>query len=239
LLDADCSYYAYNATNTCSNRICSCQNPDYDPNADVCTNEDCLNVCNLRCEGQLCIEDDRCEDDLDCNGAASICDGGRCVQCTKNTDCNEDNDETCERGQCYRPCEFNEECGMFEECQDGDCVYVGCQTDRECVLATARGLDGNPNPNQGAGDDARLAVCLDSDIEAGVGVCRIPCENDGNCGQFQLCEEGYCKFVGCNTHAECRAYLGIANQLISDVKPYLATAVCTDDPIGTAAGNAN
>ncbi len=41
-----------------------------------------------------------------------------------------------------------------------------------------------------------------------------------------MCEDGYCKFIGCKTDEECRSYLGIANETTSDIKPYVSKAVC-------------
>jgi hypothetical protein len=59
-----------------------------------------------------------------------------------------------------------------------------------------------------------MAVCRD-------GECYVPCETDTNCAggrfmmdsdpaqSFQICEDGRCRFVGCESDAECRAYLGL------------------------------
>lgn len=232
-LDTDCTYYSYNATIQCNSRFCNCTNPSYDPTHEICTDPECDDVCLLRCQDQLCVEDDSCEVDSDCfNVGLQICDGGRCVQCTADADCDEDADETCESGMCHRPCKFNEECGLFEQCNSaGDCEYVGCQSNRECILAAARGDDGIGvlQATPGGADDPRLFECLPSDSEAGINVCKIPCENDGSCGQMQVCDRGYCKFIGCETDDECRAYLGISNQVTSENKPYVATAKCVDD----------
>lgn len=221
-----------NCTGSCSTRTCDCTNPEYDPADPICADEDCIDICLLRCRDQLCVQDDSCEIDSDCfNAGLQICDGGRCVQCTADSDCDEDADETCESGQCHRPCKFNEECGIFEECNGaGDCEYVGCRSDRECILAAARGLDNGEGPNEpvGRGDDPRMFKCLPSDTESGINTCKIPCENDGSCGQFQVCDGGYCKFIGCENDEECRAYLGIANQVTSEAKPYVATAQCVE-----------
>jgi hypothetical protein len=223
-----------NCAGSCSTRTCNCANPAYDPADPICADEDCIDICLLRCRDQLCVQDDSCEVDADCFAAGlQICDGGRCVECTSNTDCDEDAEETCESGQCHRPCKYNEECGIFEECSStGDCEYVGCRSDRECILAAARGLGdgtgGTNNQSVSPGDDPRMFECLPSDTQEGIKVCKIPCENDGSCGQFQVCDDGYCKFIGCENDEECRAYLGIANQVTSEAKPYVATAVCVE-----------
>lgn len=225
--DTDCLHYSYNATATCSNRICNCANPDYVAGAEICTDPDCEDLCLLRCENEVCVQNASCETPADCSAAAPLCDGGRCVQCLGDEDCDEEEDETCEKGFCHKPCKVDEECGLFEKCDDGDCVYVGCQDDKECILAAARGQEG-VGETPSSGDDPRLFKCLPSEVEAGVNTCKIPCENDGSCGKFQVCDKGYCKFIGCETDEQCRAYLGIANQSTSEQKPYLTKAVCRE-----------
>jgi hypothetical protein len=159
-----------------------------------------------------------------------ICDGGRCVECVKSTDCDQDNDETCEKGVCHKPCKQNEECPLFYECSKGDCVYHGCNDDRECILAAARNVQTVPGEGQAAAsnsaDDPRLYKCLPNDADPDHKTCKIPCENDGSCGQFQVCDKGYCKFVGCDSDEQCRNYLGISNQMTSDSKPFISTAKC-------------
>jgi len=234
----DCIYY--NQVPTCSNRVCDCVNPEYMPESPICTDVDCEDICLLRCEDSLCLEDKSCKMDTECLAIGlKSCDDGRCVECTTNKDCDTKNDESCEKGQCIKPCTQNEECGLFEECQkDGTCKYVGCESDKECILAAARNTqitpgDGTNQAASSGGDDPRLYKCLataGSDIKS----CKIPCENDGSCGQFQVCDAGYCKFVGCDSDEECRAYLGISNQMTSDNKPYIATAKCEKPPTTTA-----
>jgi hypothetical protein len=110
-------------------------------------------------------------------------------------------------------------------------VYVGCNDDRECILAASRGLGTggtSGNPQAAGADDPRLYQCLANDSDPKHKTCKIPCENDGSCGQFQVCDEGYCKFVGCENDEQCRNYLGIANQMTSESKPYVAKAKCVD-----------
>lgn len=229
---------ALNCTGSCSTRTCDCSNPDYMPSHEICSDPDCMDICLLRCEDQLCVEDDSCEVDSDCFSVGlQICDGGRCVQCTEDEECDTDADETCEQGMCHRPCKYNEECGLFEECNSaGDCEYVGCRSSRECILAAARINDGIGTLQSlpgGGSDDPRLYECLPSDSEAGINVCKIPCENDGSCGQQQVCDGGYCKFIGCEDDEDCRAYLGISNQITNEAKPYVTQAKC-EPPIGAS-----
>jgi hypothetical protein len=232
-VDSDCPYYQYNVSAACNNRICNCQNPAYDPSDPICSDSDCEDICLLRCQDELCLKDNSCETASDCVAVGlPICDDGRCVECTEDDECDEDANETCEKGRCEKPCEHDEECGLFEMCDNGDCVYVGCNDDKECILAAARGLDGVGGTNgtgiSTGGDDPRLFKCLPSEADPKINTCKIPCENDGSCGQFQVCDAGYCKFIGCETDEQCRAYLGIANQQTSEAKPYVATARCRE-----------
>lgn len=203
---------------TCTGRICSCANPDYDPLNEICSDPDCVNICTLACEEERCVVDTSCESDADCSILTPHCKGGRCVECTEDEHCDEANDEACVQNVCRKPCTVNEECPLFYSCDAGECVYRGCTSDRECVLA----LGGNG----AGGDDSRLAKCLPSDADPAINTCKIPCENDAACGKLQICEAGYCKFVGCQTDEECRAYLGIENEQTSPTKPYVNRAVC-------------
>ena len=99
---------------------------------------------------------------------------------------------------------MNEQCALLEECQNGSCVQVGCSSDRECAFVLG---------------DSR-ATCKDS-------VCQVPCAQDADCARelgtqsFQICDNGVCRFVGCNSDTECRAYLGLENETSPAVK-----AVC-------------
>jgi hypothetical protein len=113
---------------------------------------------------------------------------------------------------------------LFHECDDdGECLAVGCKSDRECVLAASGGSEASV-------EDARLYQCLPSDVGGeNFNVCKIPCENDGACaGDFQVCDAGFCKFIGCQGDEDCRAYLGLANEEVTDSKPYVSKAVCRE-----------
>jgi hypothetical protein len=233
--DADCTYAIYNDVVTCvlPTRTCNCQNPNYNPADPICTDPDCENLCLLRCEAERCVTDKSCATNTDCTAfGLPLCNSGRCVECKTSKDC--DDDETCEEGVCHKPCKHNEECPLFYECDadSGDCEYKGCHSDRECILAASRGSDpANPESMPSAsGEDARLQKCLPSEADPDINTCKIPCENDGSCGAQSVCDKGYCKFIGCETDEECRAYLGIANQMPTDAKPFVSTAVCREAP---------
>jgi hypothetical protein len=227
-----------NSAATCSSRICNCQNPLYNQLDPICSDPDCDDICLLTCQDSLCIEDKSCKTDTECLALGlQICDGGRCVECTKTPECDVENDETCVDGMCQKPCVQNEECPLFDECVKGECVYAGCHDDRECILAAARGQQGvggtSGQAASNSADDPRLYKCLANDADPDHKTCKIPCENDGSCGQFQVCDQGYCKFVGCDSNEQCRDYLGIANQMTSDSKPFVAQARCVDPVTAT------
>jgi hypothetical protein len=208
----------------CSGRFCDCTNPLYDPFDPICSDPECVDVCTLRCRDERCVADTSCEADAECFPfGLTICNDGLCVECLENEDCNEDLGETCISNRCDKPCLQNEECPLFHACNQGtgECEPSGCTGDRECVLAAASG-------NLGTGEDARLAKCLPSGLGDGLNTCKVPCENDGSCGsEFQVCDGGYCVFIGCETDEECRSYLGLANQ-DSDLLPYVPKAVCRE-----------
>jgi len=206
---------------SCLNRTCSCANPEYDPADPVCTNPDCVTLCELVCEEERCVPDTSCQSDVDCSlVGARICSAGRCVECELDGDCDIADGEGCVAGECKKPCTQNEECLLFHQCQDGECIETGCSSDRECVLAASRG-DGT--------DDARLSLCLPSDEDPALKVCKVPCENDGECGsEFQVCEAGFCKFVGCDNDEECRAFLGLQEVQETETRPFISKAVCRE-----------
>lgn len=205
-------------TSSCVNRFCNCVNPEYNPTDDICTDEDCDNVCTLRCDNELCVPDTSCDDDDDCVGISDICEDGRCVECVDDDDCDDD-DEECVNNFCEKPCSSNEECPLFHACDDGECVARGCGSDTECILAASR-------LGNGAVEDPRLYQCLEASGDSDMRVCKLPCENDASCASFEVCDDGYCVFIGCKTNEECRAYLGIENEETSDAKPYITKAVC-------------
>jgi hypothetical protein len=165
-----------------------------------CVEEQCLMPL-----GQYCLVDGQCY-----TGPGSCVDN-RCVECTTNTDClstlypfcshnacvqcMDDGDCTtagsrCVSGTCQSGCTANEQCGLLQTCQAGECVDTGCTSDRQCYFLT--------------GDDR--SRCVETK-------CQTPCENDAEClDPFAICADGVCAFAGCDNDEECRAVLGLANQ---------------------------
>jgi hypothetical protein len=214
---------------TCSTRYCACANPQYSPGSAICTDPECVNLCTLKCSDERCVTDTSCTSNANCTtGGRNICSAGNCVECVEDDDCDTANDEQCRNHVCKKPCTANEQCPLFQSCLVGDCVATGCQSDRECVLA-ANMSSSQTGVVVRSNDDARLSKCLPSDADPKINTCKIPCENDGACGsQFQICDKGYCRFIGCETDDECRAYLGIVNEMETDAKPFISHAVCRE-----------
>jgi hypothetical protein len=214
-VDTDC------ALGVCSGTpYCDCTNPAYDPTAAICSDPACdTDVCIYRCdEDQRCSVDTSCESDGDCSSLSPRCVEGACVECADDADCDEEDGERCLSGSCEAPCVYNEECDLMEACDGGECVPRGCESDRECVLFYARFGDG--------AEDARLYKCLPSDDDPSLKECKVPCESDGGCQEFEACDGGYCKFVGCTTADECRWWLNLANE--GDGTEWTSRAVCRE-----------
>jgi hypothetical protein len=212
---ADCSSLACIA-NTCSTPICRCANPDYDPADPICSDEDCEGICGFTCEEERCVVDLGCEVDIDCPVTTPFCQEGQCVECKTSEDCEEEVE--CMAGRCGPECEVDTQCPLFQICQANECTYVGCQSDRECVLSA-----GNDDPTK----DPRLAEC---NIENGVGTCVFPCDIDAQCAATEVCLEGVCEYIGCETNSECKTIVGLHDQpLASPERPWTTTAECRDE----------
>ena len=231
LTSLSCTSDANCISGTCTTRYCSCTNPQYAPSSAICTDPDCVNLCTLKCSEERCVQDTSCTTNANClAGTKHICSEGSCVQCVEDDDCNTDTGEQCRNNVCKKPCTANEECPLFQGCVNGDCVETGCQSDRECVLAANMGSGTGGQSGvlvSTSGNDPRLRKCLPSDDDPKINTCKIPCENDGACGSdFEICDKGYCRFIGCETDDECRGYLGIQNETETDAKPFISRAVC-------------
>jgi hypothetical protein len=212
---ADCTDFTC-TTNTCSSPYCRCQNPDYDPTDPICTDPDCEKICGFVCENERCVVDTGCDVDDDCPASTPFCDQRVCVECLTSDDCD---DEQCTNGRCGPECEVSTQCAKFEACMANECVYVGCQSDRECVLSAS---------NRDPAKDPRLAKCR---IENGIGTCVYPCEIDAQCAPTEVCLGGICEYIGCETDSECKTIAGLHNQpLPTELRPWVTTAECRADP---------
>jgi hypothetical protein len=133
-----------------------------------------------------CVDNDSCGS----SGDAPICLAGKCVQCAKSSDC-QNNSLACWNGKCQVPCQADGDCTGFDRCVQGKCLAGGCQTDRECVAATR-------NVEARCGTD---------------GKCILPCQSDPECGNpkdyaFYSCVGGQCRYMGCESDKECNLLLG-------------------------------
>ncbi|MEI9950008.1 MAG: hypothetical protein WDO74_13765 [Pseudomonadota bacterium] len=227
--NTDCTYYSA-TTPTCTkpNRTCNCTNPQYNSSAAICSDPDCIDLCTLRCEDERCVPDRSCDDDADCSAGVPFCSEDQCVQCKDDDDCGDG--KSCDAGVCHARCKHNEECSAFYECNadSGECEYAGCKSDRECILAAT----GSSQPSQSvptpSGEDPRLLKCLPSEADPNLKTCKIPCENDGSCGAQSVCDGGFCKFIGCETNEDCRAYLNLVGLVPTPARPFVPTAVCRE-----------
>jgi hypothetical protein len=208
--DAEC------AANTCSGGTCACDNPNYSPLSPVCTDHDCDGLCLWACEKSRCVIPTTCGVDAECFGARPLCVAGQCVECTVGTDCSFD--KICVDGTCQTPCASDAQCGLFEACQAGECVYVGCRSQRDCTLVPdVRSIGLLP------GVDPRLLRCH---TENGVGRCLIPCQTDSQCGPTEVCSGGLCKYIGCDSSEECATILGIHQQVSQTAQPWVSEVEC-------------
>jgi hypothetical protein len=134
---------------------------------------------------------------------AGTCVGGKCVECTKDTDCPMVGAVTrsCVSNKCQIKCAKDTDCDPFYKCDmaSSACIYSGCTKKLECVAKS-----GNP-----------LAVCNG-------GQCDVPCQSDPECASsavvvqpvggvaavpgLQICDKtaGRCVDVGCDSDDQCR-----------------------------------
>jgi hypothetical protein len=178
----------------------------YEENCDVdpvfCNTYRSLCECSLRWEDELCVATaPGCQGSSECTSQQTpFCVEGSCRQCERDANCPGDGTQ-CVAGVCMAGCALDEQCPALHDCQEGECVEVGCRSDRECVFQTG---DGASTCDQGA--------------------CRTPCARDVDCGggadRFQVCSQGQCVFIGCESDSECRALLML------NAQPGRAYAVC-------------
>ena len=162
--------------------------------------------CSQDCVEELCVAaQPGCMSDRECTSAQTpFCMEGKCRQCNKDSACPGSNAK-CAAGVCMSPCTDDANCPLLYSCQSNACVQTGCGSDRECAFITK-------NPS---------AVCRDKK-------CQSPCAVDADCAGsaaamtsasaaavssgFEICDQGECKFVGCETDTECRALLNVAGE---------------------------
>jgi len=207
--------------NSCLTPRCNCTNPDYAPTSPICTDPDCEGICGFTCTDERCVADTSCNSDIQCAASTPFCSNGKCSECRTSADCDE---EECIAGHCGPACKADTQCSLFEVCQAGECVFVGCRSDRECVLqARAK--------NDPLAQDPRLAKCS---VENDLGTCVFPCEIDAQCATTEVCLSGVCKYIGCETNSECTTIAGLHNLPVpTPERPWTTTAVCEAEDAAT------
>ncbi len=97
-----------------------------------------------------------CESDGDCAGF-NRCQAGRCIPsgCQTDRECiaaTRNVEATCGTdGKCIQPCQTDLECGnprgySFFSCINAQCIYVGCETDKDCRLLLTGASDAGTLP---------------------------------------------------------------------------------------------
>ncbi len=150
---------------------------------DCCSNPPCT---NFACTNDMCTSTTTCTADYNCMYPTSHCNNGTCVRCVQDSDCGPN--QTCTNNQCASSCTSDDQCPIFYACQSSACVNVGCTSDRECVLYK----------------DSEFAFC---DKSKAPPTCSVKCDNDSQCGKYELCVSGGCVPAGCETDDECKAML--------------------------------
>jgi hypothetical protein len=210
--DAECP------TNTCVGGTCDCSNPSYEPVHPVCKDEDCEDLCLYSCEESRCVLPTRCTDGEECFGSTPLCDKGKCAECRRSTDCSFE--KVCIDGRCETPCEDDTNCPVFEACESGECLYVGCRSDRECTL-----IPDVESAGLAPGTDPRSLRCHTED---GVGRCIVPCQTDAQCPYIEVCSGGVCQYIGCEFDSECKTIAGLHDQQSSEESPWVSSVSCRE-----------
>ncbi len=114
---------------TCTNGQCvQCTDDSQCTGGTVCNNNVCTPPCTTDTD---CSSFNRCTDG---RCTASGCETDReCIAATKNVTA------VCKSNACLVPCQTDLECGNpqdyhFYSCIKSQCIYVGCQSDKECQL---------------------------------------------------------------------------------------------------------
>lgn len=155
-IQADCTYY--NQYCKCDGSKFQCNGGTCKA---VCTSSsDC--VTGGTCQNGQCVQctsDSNCSNGYVCNGGKceppcrndadcpsfNTCDNGHCVDnggCQSDRECiasTKNVTAQCKSGTCVVPCDTDLECGNpeaynFYSCIKHQCVYVGCDSDKECEL---------------------------------------------------------------------------------------------------------
>jgi hypothetical protein len=187
------------------NEKCAVYKENCETDPIFCNTYRSLCECKKDCVAEQCVaEPPGCQNSAECTSAQTpFCLEGKCRECELDAGCKEEG-QKCVKGQCIAACTLDEQCPALHSCVAGVCNETGCKTQRECVFLSK----------------SARAICR-------AGKCQTPCEVDTDCASeketevdFQVCEQGQCVFVGCESNAECRALLSLEDE------SGLARAVC-------------
>ena len=144
---------------------------------------------NYSCDNGGCMHTG-CNSDAECEGSIPgyVCrqsngaDTSYCVASCTNAD------------QCAQPTAGPAYDADNYSCDDGGCVWTGCNSDSECA--------------------ASLAGSACQDFGNGLTACVLTCNAPADCDQGQLafdsdnyaCTDGYCEYLGCNSDSECMEF---------------------------------
>jgi hypothetical protein len=175
------------------NANCATYKMNCDTDPIFCNTYRSLCECSKECTDEQCVAAaPGCMSNAECTSQQTpYCVSSKCRQCDGDTACPGAGNK-CVEGVCMAACTIDENCPLLHACQDGACVDTGCKSDRECAFITKNSR----------------AVCLEKK-------CQAPCDVDADCMAdkntkgFQVCEQGQCLFVGCETDVECRALLDL------------------------------
>lgn len=90
------------------------------------------------------------------------------------------------------------------DCENGKCI-VKCVNDSTCSINGSGGKCLGGKCAQCASDDDCKKGNASSDLACVSGVCKAPCQGDGDCAGFDRCLSGKCVESGCQTNRECIA----------------------------------
>lgn len=131
--DDDCLGAATGPLCDPSGKCVECLTTAEDCNADdgeTCVDGECIDACKI---------DEDCGVFEACNTKTGLCaysgckSDRECILLTENADSVCEKQGKAEFPSCIVPCEKNSECGELNVCQDGQCVYLGCEKNTDCI----------------------------------------------------------------------------------------------------------